>query len=585
MKELNYLNKYFYKYRNRFLLGLLITIIAQIVSLYSPELIGNSIQIIEKHIKSSQPQTYQLKKELLKNIILIIGATLFAGFLTFLMRQTLIVMSRHIEFDLKNEIFQHYQVLSQNFYKKNKVGDLMNRISEDVAKVRMYVGPAVMYTINTAIRFISIIAIMVHHNKTLTFYAIIPLPFLSYFIFKISNSINKKSTLYQESLSKLTSFTQEYFSGIRVVKAYTLENEKQNIFYNQTLESKNRNIALVKTNALFGPLMIFFIGISYLLVLLIGGNLYQNGEIKDLGVLAQFLIYIGMLVWPVTSFGWVTSLVQEAEASQKRINEFLKTKDIIENNGILKPEINGQIEFKNVSFKYEDSNNFVLKNINLMIQPNQKTAIIGNIGTGKTTLFSLIVRLFEKTEGAILINNTPIKEIELNYLRENISFVPQDVFLFSDTIKNNISFGNTCIEEKQIIEAAKNAEVYSNIIAMKNQFNTEIGERGINISGGQKQRLTIARALLKNSKIFIFDDCLSAVDVETEERIMNNFNEILKDKTVIYSTNRITAAKKADQIIVLDNHTVLESGTHNQLINNKGYYSELYFKQILEKEN
>lgn len=584
MKELQYLNKYFLKYKYRFLLGIIITIVAQIFSLFTPELVGNSIKTIEIFIKSNGQNSDYLKSNLLKNIGLIILCTLIAGFLTFLMRQTLIVMSRFVEFDLKNEIFLHYEALSQNFYKKNRTGDLMNRISEDVGKVRMYVGPAVMYTINTIIRFAAIIISMSSINWKLTLYSLAPLPILSYSIFILSKEINKKSTNYQQNLSKLSSFTQEFFSGIRVIKAYALEQKRNEEFKTLSNDSKTKNLALSKTNALFGPLMVFLIGLSYLIVILVGGKMYINGEIKDLGVIAQFLLYIGMLVWPVASFGWVSSLVQEAEASQKRINEFLKEKPEIKNEGSITSLIKGQIEFKNVSYTYEDTNIQALKNINFKIDSGKTLAILGKTGSGKSTILNLITRIHDIESGEITIDNNTIKSIELVHLRNNISIVPQDPFLFSDTIKNNILFGKSNALDEEIIEVAKIASVHENIANFTNKYETMLGERGITLSGGQKQRISIARAILKQAPILLLDDCLSAVDTETEEKILSNFKKIFKNKTTIIVTHRASSAKNADQIIILDEGNIIQQGTHNELINKEGYYKELFLKQLSEKE-
>lgn len=585
MKELQYLNKYFLKYKYRFLLGIVITIVAQIFSLFTPELVGDSIKTIEFFIKNKSSDTSLLKSELLKNIGLIILCTLIAGFFTFLMRQTLIVMSRFVEFDLKNEIFMHYENLSQNFYKKNRTGDLMNRISEDVGKVRMYVGPAVMYTINTIIRFVAIIISMSNINMKLTVYSLLPLPILSYSIFILSKEINKKSTKYQQNLSKLSSFTQEYFSGIRVIKAYALEEDRNKAFTELSRDSKTKNLALAKTNALFGPLMVFLIGLSYLIIILVGGNMYQNGEIKDLGVIAQFLLYIGMLVWPVASFGWVSSLVQEAEASQKRINEFLKEIPEIQDTGTITAPIQGVIEFKNVSYTYEDTGIKALSDVSFSIPEGKTLAILGHTGSGKSTVLALLTRIHDIHTGQILIDNHHLKDYKLEHLRKNISSVPQDPFLFSDTLKSNISFGKNQATEEEIIAAAKQAAVHENIEGFANKYDTILGERGITLSGGQKQRVSIARALLKEAPILLLDDCLSAVDTETEEKILNNFKSVFKNKTTIIVTHRASSAKNADQIIVLEAGKIIEQGTHAELIKHHGYYADLYTKQLSEKEN
>ncbi|WP_396137915.1 ABC transporter ATP-binding protein [Flavobacterium sp.] len=586
MKELQYLNKYFIKYKYRFLLGLLITIVAQIFSLFTPELIGNSIKLIEDYVKSAQKDVALLKYELLKNILYILATTIIAGFFTFLMRQTLIVMSRYVEFDLKNEIFNHYQNLSQHFYKRNRTGDLMNRISEDVGKVRMYVGPAVMYTLNTIMRFTIVVIYMYNISPKLTLYSLLPLPLLSYSIFKISSEIHKKSGAFQKNLSNLFSFTQEIFSGIRVIKAYAIEEKKQNHFLELTKESNTKAMDLAKVNSLFGPLMILLIGLSNLVVVYVGGTMYINNdpEIESIGVIAQFILYINMLTWPVASLGWVSSLVQEAEASQKRINEFLKEEPAIKNSNEMPSKIEGTIEFKNVSFDYEDTQIKALDKVSFSVEKGKTLAILGKTGSGKSTILSLISRLYDVTGGEINIDNQPITTLNLYDLRNQISVVPQDAFLFSDSIKNNIKFGDENATDDEVIEAAKKAVVHENILTFNDQYETILGERGITLSGGQKQRVSIARALIKNAPILLLDDCLSAVDTETEETILNNLLTYCKDKTTIIVSHRVSSAKNADQIIILEDGKIIEKGTHNELIEQNGYYKELYVKQLSEKE-
>ena len=584
MKELQYLNKYFIKYKFRFLLGICITIVAQIFSLFTPELIGNSIKAIEEYGKQGNTSADVIRGELLTNIILIVVTTLIAGVLTFLMRQTLIVMSRHIEFDLKNEVFRHYENLSQSFYKRNRTGDLMNRISEDVGKVRMYVGPAVMYSLNTIIRFAVVITHMYIISPKLTLYTLIPLPILSYSIFKISSEINKRSTLYQQNLSKLSSFTQEMFSGIRVIKAYALEKQKQDDFVELSRDSKDKNMSLAKVNAQFMPLMILLIGISNLVVIYVGGVMYINGTIPDIGVIAQFILYINMLTWPVASLGWISSMVQEAEASQKRINEFLKTEPDIKNNQPANTPIKGSIAFDNVSFTYEDTNITALKNVSFTVNKGETLAILGKTGSGKSTILSLISRLYDVEKGQIMVDGVNIKDLNLNDLRNSIGFVPQDAFLFSDTIQNNIKFGNEYATDEEVVSVAKKAVVHNNIINFNKQYETILGERGITLSGGQKQRVSIARAMIKDAPILLLDDSLSAVDTETEEAILNNLLEFCKDKTTIIVSHRVSSAKNADKIIILEDGKIVQQGTHNQMVNTEGYYKDLYLKQLSEKE-
>jgi len=590
MKELRYLNKYFIKYKYSFLLGILITIIAQIFFLFTPKLVSESFDIIERFLKLSESdQKLQIirsfhKQELLHNVYLIIGSAVVGGVLTFLMRQTLIVMSRHIEFDLKNEVFKQYENLSQNFYKQNRTGDLMNRISEDVSKVRMYVGPAVMYTINTFIRFAIVIIYMYNVSPLLTLYTILPLPILSYCIFKLSSEINKRSTTFQQYLSKVSSFSQEIFSGIRVIKAYSLENQHQSNMVALAEESKSKSLSLARVQSLFGPLMIALIGISNLVVIYFGGVMYINGKIPNIGTIAEFILYVNMLTWPVASLGWVSSMVQEAEASQKRLNEFLKIEPEIKNNNNNSSDIQGSISFEDVIFTYQDTNIQALKNVTFTVKKGETLAILGKTGSGKSTILSLISRLYDVTDGRITIDQNEISTLNLNDLRNNIGIVPQDAFLFSDTIKNNIKFGNQNATDEEVIEAAKSAVVHDNIITFNKQYDTILGERGITLSGGQKQRVSIARAIIKQPAILLFDDCLSAVDTETEETILNNLFEICKDKTTIIVSHRVSSAKNADKIIILEDGKIIQQGSHNQLINQEGYYASLYLKQLSEKE-
>ncbi|MDR2224210.1 MAG: ABC transporter ATP-binding protein/permease [Flavobacteriaceae bacterium] len=581
MSALRHLNKYFFKYKYRFLLGVVITIVAQIFTLYTPKLVGDSIRVLEK-IETLHKDT--VTKLLLENITWILITTLIAGFLTFLMRQTLIVMSRHIEFDLKNEVFKHYEVLTQSFYKQNRTGDLMNRISEDVGKVRQYVGPAVMYSINTLIRFAVVLTQMYLISPQLTFYSLLPLPLLGYFIFKLSRDINNRSANFQQNLSALSTFTQEIFSGIRVIKAYAIEKEKQADFEQLTTDSKHRALKLAKSNSLIGPLMIFLIGLSNLIVITIGALLYFNGQIGDIGIIAQFILYINMLTWPVASLGWVSTMIQEAEASQKRINEFLDVKPEIYNTNPTESKINGAITFKEVSFKYEDTGIQALSHVSFHLAKGQKLAILGKTGSGKSTILSLITRMYDTDKGQILIDNVPIKDCNLKSLRQGIAMVPQDAFLFSDTISNNIKFGKENATEEEVIAVAEKAVVHHNIIQFEKGYNTVLGERGLTLSGGQKQRVSIARALIKDAPILLLDDSLSAVDTETEERILQNLQAHSQSITTIIVTHRVSSAKHADQIIVLDAGHIIQQGTHEELILEEGYYQELHQKQLSEKE-
>lgn len=580
MKELKYLNKYFAKYKYHFLLGIVATIIAQIFSLYTPKLIGDSINALTNKNLDSEAT----KSLLFENIIWVLITTIIAGILTFVMRQTLIVMSRYVEFDLKNEVFRQYENLSQNFYKRNRTGDLMNRISEDVGRVRMYVGPAVMYSLNTFIRFAVVIVQMCIISPTLTLYTVLPLPILSYLIFKLSNKINIRSSIFQANLSQLSSYSQEVFSGIRVIKAYSLEDKSQKEFSQLSEESRDKSMDLAKTNAQFGPLMILLIGLSNLVVIYVGGMMYINGSIASIGVIAEFILYVNMLTWPVASLGWVSSMIQEAEASQKRINEFLKIEPEIKNKTEESSFIDGKITFNHVSFTYEDTNITALDKVSFTINKGETLAILGKTGSGKSTILSLISRLYDIKDGVITIDDHNIKDVNLHDVRNSIAFVPQDAFLFSDSILNNIKFGKEDATKEEVMEAAKKAVVHNNIMGFNNQYETVIGERGITLSGGQKQRVSIARAIIKDSKILLLDDCLSAVDTETEEAILNNLLEFCKDKTTILVSHRVSSAKNADKIIILEDGKIIQQGSHNQLVNQEGYYKELYLKQLSEKE-
>ena len=584
MRALGHLNKYFLKYKYRLIIGLIITIIARIFSIAVPKFVGDSVDIVEQYINGEISTMSEVKSGLLMNILLILGSVLIAAFFTFWMRQTFIVVSRFIEYDLKNEVFQQYERLSLNFYKKNRTGDLMNRISEDVSKVRMYVGPAIMYSVNTITLFVVVIGYMISIAPMLTLYTVLPLPILSVSIYKLSVAIHKRSTVVQEFLSKLTTFTQESFSGITVIKAYGIENQTQESFSTLSNESKDKNLDLAKVQALFFPLMILLIGISNVIVIYIGGKQFLDGEIEDLGVIVEFIIFVNMLTWPVATVGWVSSIVQQAEASQVRINEFLGQKPEIRNNTQKSTPIIGNISFKNVSFTYDDTNIEALKDVSFDVNSGETIGIVGKTGSGKSTILDLLGRLYDVTKGEITVDNIPIEHLNLNDLRTSIGYVPQDAFLFSDSIRNNIRFGKEEATEEEVIVAAKNAVVHKNIIGFTKGYNTVLGERGITLSGGQKQRISIARAIIKDPKILLFDDCLSAVDTETEEEILNNLNKISKDKTTFIVSHRVSAAKNADKIIVLDNGEIIQQGTHNQLITTEGYYKDLYLKQLSEKE-
>ncbi|MGY3795071.1 ABC transporter ATP-binding protein [Aquimarina sp. 433] len=584
MRALQHLNKYFLKYKYRLLIGLFITIIARIFAVAVPKFVGDSVEIVEQYINHTITDINEVKSGLITNILLILGSVLIAAFFTFLMRQTFIVVSRFIEFDLKNEVFEHYQILSLNFYKKNRTGDLMNRISEDVSKVRMYVGPAIMYSVNTITLFVVVIGYMITIAPQLTLYTVAPLPILSISIYKLSVAIHKRSTIVQQYLSKLTTFTQESFSGISVIKAYGIETQTLTNFTELSNTSKEKNIDLVKVQALFFPLMVLLIGVSNLLVIYIGGQQYINGTIKDLGIIVEFIIFVNMLTWPVATVGWVTSIIQQAEASQVRINEFLSQEPEITNTVTTETPITGNIVFDDVSFTYDDTNITALKNISFSINSGQTIAIIGKTGSGKSTILDLLGRLYDVSHGEIKVDNTPIQKLNLIDLRSSIGYVPQDAFLFSDSIRNNIKFGKTDASDDDVIQAAKNSAVHKNIVEFSKGYDTVLGERGITLSGGQKQRVSIARAIIKDPSILLFDDCLSAVDTETEEEILNNLHRISKNKTTFIVSHRVSTARNADKIIVLDEGKIIQKGTHNQLLEVDGYYKELYLKQLSEKE-
>jgi ATP-binding cassette subfamily B protein len=561
-----------------------ITIIATVFKLVVPMKVGDSLTSVKQYMNGEIADIGIVEHELLINILLLLGAALLSALFTFMMRQTFIVVSRYVEYDLKNEIFQHYEKLSLGFYKQNRTGDLMNRISEDVSKVRMYVGPALMYSITTLTLFVVVISYMFYKAPILTLYAIAPLPILSLAIYRLSVLINQRTTIVQQYLSKLTTFTQESFSGIAVIKAYGIEPRTNANFEELAEGSKVKNIDLAKVQALFFPLMILLIGISNILVIYIGGTRYINGQIAEFGTIVEFLIYVNMLTWPVAVVGWVTSMVQQAEASQKRINEFLETEPSIENLVAENTPIGGNIEFDHLSFTYPDTGITALKDVSFTVKPDETLAIVGNTGSGKSTILELIGRLYDVEEGMLKIDNTPIRQLNLEDLRNSIGYVPQDAFLFSDTLRNNIRFGKEDASEEEVIEAAKNAAVHKNIIGFAKGYDTVLGERGITLSGGQKQRVSIARAIIKDPQILLFDDCLSAVDTETEEEILQNLHKISENKTTIIVSHRISSVKNADKIIVLEDGKIIQQGTHNKLVNSEGYYKELYAKQLLEKE-
>ncbi|WP_316849552.1 ABC transporter ATP-binding protein [Pedobacter agri] len=592
MKHLSRLNKYFLKYKWWIIPGSIFVVISNIFGVVPAQVIGYAVDLITENV-----QVYNLfdgfnRQEIIYDIfssnllyfgLLVIALYVLRGLFLFFMRQTIILMSRHIEFDMKNDIYQHYQKLSLGFYRRNNTGDLMNRATEDVNRVRMYVGPAIMYTINTFVLSVLIIWSMFDVNSKLAIYCLLPLPFLVVIIYYVNTLIFKKSGKIQERLSDLSSFVQERFSGIRIIKSYVREDYTRNMFEIQSNDYKKDSMSLVKVSALFYPTMLLLIGLSTILTIYVGGIQVMNGSITA-GNIAEFIIYINQLTFPVTMLGWVTSLIQRAAASQKRINEFLDIPSDIQSTSTAESEINGNIRFENVSFTYPDTGIEALKNVSFQINSGEFVAIIGKTGSGKSTLANLLMRMYDVENGKISIDGENLKSLNLKNYRSQIGFVPQEVFLFSDTIKNNIAFGLDQVTDEEVHDAAKNASVYNNIIGFEEKFQTMLGERGITLSGGQKQRVSIARALIKSPKILIFDDCLSAVDTKTEEEILQNLGKIMLGKTSILIAHRISTIKNADKILVLDDGKIIEQGTHNELLSLNGSYTELYNHQLLEEE-
>ncbi len=595
MKSLKHLNKYLYKYKFRLILGILFVIASNIFGLFPAQIIREAFDLADAQISGIELKNesfltpffegLSFTKIILAFGLIVLLLALIKGVFTFFMRQTIIVMSRLIEYDLKNEIFNHYQLLDSTFYKENNTGDIMNRISDDVSKVRMFLGPSIMYTINLIVLFALVVPVMFSINVKLTIYSLMPLPILSIIIYLVSNLINKQSEKVQRKLSDITTLSQETYSGIRILKTFVKEK-----FFSSKLNAENEtyrthSMSLVKTNALFFPVMMLLIGLSTIFTIYIGGNQYIAGNITK-GNILEFVIYVNMLTWPVTAIGWVTSIVQRAAASQTRINEFLSTQPKVINPSTDDLDFNGDIEFNNVSFTYPESGITALKNISFKVKKGETLAIVGRTGAGKSSIINLLLRNYDVGSGEILIDEKNIKSINLNTLRENTGLVPQDVFLFSDTIENNIAFGykNELPKQSIIEEAAKNAAIYNSIIELPDGFKTTIGERGITLSGGQKQRISIARAIIKDPHLLIFDDCLSAVDTETEDIILTNLNKVMIGKTSIIVSHRISTVKNADTILVIEDGRIIESGTHEKLLESKGNYYETYQMQLLELE-
>jgi len=585
LRALQYVNRYLKKYRYLLLLGFFFTVSSRVFAVLAPSLVGDSITEIEQFIQSGSSDLSAIKKILVTNIALIIGAAFISVAFTFSMRQTIINVSRHIEYDLKNTIYDHYQKLSLRFYKQNRTGDLMSRISEDVSRVRMYVGPALMYSINTVTLFIIVISYMVSVAPKLTLYTLLPLPILSIMIYRLSKAIHERSTLVQQMLSQLSTFAQESFSGINVIKSYAIESNRITEMARISTESRGKNMSLVQVQAWFFPMMILLIGISNVLVIFIGGSQYINGQI-ELGVLAEFIIYVNMLTWPVATVGWVTSIVQQAEASQKRINEFLGQEPEIQDTSSANQKIdNVAVAFKDVHFTYDDTGIQALDGVSFDLAQGKTLAIMGPTGSGKTTLLQLLSKTYLPYSGVVMLGGNPLPQYAQEDIRNAMGVVPQQAFLFSDTIANNIRFGKQDATQEEIESAAKRAAVHENIMGFNAQYNTMLGERGITLSGGQKQRVSIARALIKEPKLLLLDDCLSAVDTETEEAILSSLKAINKNTTTIIVCHRVSSAKNADYILILEAGKVAQFGTHASLLKSEGYYKELYAQQRLEKES
>jgi len=583
LKDLSYLNKYLLKYKYYYTIGGVFILISTAFAIVPATLIRETFNLIENGYKEYSLGNTLAKKEILKEVLFyssaIIVAAIIRGFFMYMMRQTMIVASRKIEYDLKNEIFYHYQTLPLKFYKNNNTGDLMNRISEDVSKVRMYLGPALMYGMNVTILMLMVIPFMFYINFNLAFYSLMPLPLLVVSIYLVQNIINKRSEQIQESLSNLSTYVQETFSGIRLIQSFVREINFEKVFSEKSKEYKNKSIGLQFVLALFFPVIMTLIGLSIIITVYVGALEVFDGNLS-IGNIAEFLIYVYLLTWPVTALGWITSIIQRASASQKRINEFLKeSSDIIssENKRII---LQGKIEFKNVFFKYSDTRIQGMQNVSFTIKPGESLGIIGSTGSGKSTIANSILRLFDIDKGQILFDDTDIKQLDISHLRKQIGYVPQDVFLFSDTIKNNILFGTENKSFESVKKAAENADLLRNINSFPEKFETKIGERGITLSGGQKQRVSIARAIIKEPKILILDDCLSAVDTKTENIILENMKKIMVNKTSIIISHRISSVKLAKKIIVIDSGKIIEEGNHKNLLEREGVYFDLYNQQL-----
>lgn len=591
MKHLAHLNKYFYKYRWRMIPGVVFVAVSNYFGVLPAQVIRIAFDLVRENITMYQLFAGFERQELIYSLFgyslflfgaLVLTLSLIRGLFLFLMRQTIILTSRHIEYDLKNEIYNHYQQLDMAFYRRNNTGDLMNRITEDVNRVRSYLGPAIMYSINTLVLSIMVIAAMISVNSTLAFYALLPVPILSATLLVVNRIINRRSERIQQQLSSLSAFVQESFSGIRVVKTYNRETDKMNRFADESNQYRDASLALVRTEAIFFPLILLLVGLSTVITVYVGGLEVAKGTITA-GNIAEFIIYVNQLTFPAMALAWVTSLIQRAAASQKRINEFLQTEPQIRSSAQGEVRLQGHIRFNNVTFTYPETGIRAIKDVSFEVMPGQVLAIVGRTGSGKSTIANLLMRMYDVEKGSITIDGIDIRKLPLPSVRSQIGFVPQDVFLFSDTIANNIAFGLDEANSLQIETAARQAAVYDNIIDFEHGFETTIGERGITLSGGQKQRVSIARALIKQPQILVFDDCLSAVDTKTEEDILGNLSVAMRGKSTIFIAHRISTIKNADHILVLDNGEIVEQGDHQELLSMQGRYFELYEKQLLEE--
>nr|WP_262923905.1 ABC transporter ATP-binding protein [Spirosoma liriopis] len=592
VKALSYLNKYLLKYKWYLIWGTVFTIISNLFGIFPAQLVRYALDLVREtldiyYLYDKSPLQSALYDVFAFSLLLFGGLTLvmalLKGFFLFLVRQTLIVMSRHVEYDLKNEIYDHYQTLPLSFYRQHSTGDLMARISEDVSKVRMYVGPSIMYGVNLLVLFVLVITYMVSINARLSLYVLLPLPILSVAIYLVNNIIIQRSEEIQRSLSKLSTYVQEAFSGIRVLKAFVQEQNSATRFELESDEYRNKSLSLTRVDSLFFPIVAILVGLSNVLVVFVGGQEIMAGRLTP-GNITEFILYVNMLTWPVMALGWTTSQTQRAAASQERINQFLRIKTDIVSQKNIRRTIAGEIEFKNVRFVYPDSGIVAIKNFSMHVKAGETVAILGTTGSGKTTLANLLTRMYDASAGEIRVDDVSIKDYNLTSVREQMGYVPQDVFLFSETISNNVRFGKPDLSQERVEQAVRDADLYQNVLDFPEQFETRVGERGVTLSGGQKQRLSIARAIVRDPKILILDDCLSAVDTNTENKILNNLKRIMADRTSVIISHRVSSAKLADQIIMLDDGEIVEQGTHEELLAKNGAYRELYEKQLQTEE-